>query len=201
MTLLNNTVIVICVVFISQVHCHGQQCCTSCDNFHLLNQQFNSMLGSLSTLDDCKGYEFRITPKPAGFDESRVMCLQMGGDLIMHNLGPEGGQYHEEIRTFVAESISEKFFWVGVHDREEDRVFRFLNGTIYDPSNKEEDHLYHWDEDQPKGPNQHCVAIWYEPGRPSISLHDYTCAQSISPEHTGSKAMHGLCEIKKNLCF
>ena len=53
------------------------------------------LTGSLSTLDDCKGYEFRITPKPAGFDESRVMCLQMGGDLIMHNLGPEGGQYHE----------------------------------------------------------------------------------------------------------
>ena len=35
---------------------------------------------------------------------------------------------------------------MGVHDREEDRVFRFLNGTIYDPSNKDEDHLYHWDE-------------------------------------------------------
>ena len=51
-----------------------------------------------------------------------------------------------EIRTFVGESIANKYFWIGVHDREEDRVFRFLNGTIYDPSNKEEDHLYHWDE-------------------------------------------------------
>ena len=53
---------------------------------------------------------------------------------------------HREIRSFVEESISQKYFWVGVHDREEDRVFRFLNGTIYDPSNKDEDHLYHWDE-------------------------------------------------------
>ena len=46
-------------------------------------------------MDDCEGYEFRITGKPAGFDESRVMCLEMGGDLIMHNLGPEGSQYHQ----------------------------------------------------------------------------------------------------------
>ena len=54
--------------------------------------------------------------------------------------------YHREIRSFVKESISQKFFWVGVHNREEDTVFRFLNGTTYDPSNKDEDHLYHWDE-------------------------------------------------------
>ena len=57
----------------------------------------------------------------------------------------------------MAESISEKFFWVGVHDREEDRVFRFLNGTIYDPSNKDEDHLYHWDE----GIQKLIFKIWF----------------------------------------
>ena len=53
---------------------------------------------------------------------------------------------------------------------------------------------------EPEG-NVHCVAIWHTPGRPSIGLHDYTCANGLSTESTGKREMHGLCEIKKNLCF
>ena len=46
-----------------------------------------------------------------------------------------------------------------------------------------------------------CVAIYYQPGYSSINLHDYNCANNLSAESTGKKEMHGLCEIKKNLCF
>ena len=39
------TIVVYFFLFISQIYCHGQQCCTSCDNFHQLNHQINTMLG------------------------------------------------------------------------------------------------------------------------------------------------------------
>ena len=40
-------------------------------------------------------YEFRLTPRSSNFDTARHQCVQMGGDLITVNMGPQGQKYHE----------------------------------------------------------------------------------------------------------
>ena len=33
---------------------------------------------------------------------------------------------------------------MGFHDKEEIGAFRLINGTLYDPTNENPDHLYNW---------------------------------------------------------
>ena len=38
-------------------------------------------------------YTFEITPNHGNYDECRLMCLKLGGDLIYKNFGSEGKHY------------------------------------------------------------------------------------------------------------
>ena len=40
-------------------------------------------------------YTFRITPVSGSFEEVRLQCNDMNGELIYKNLGPEGKYYHK----------------------------------------------------------------------------------------------------------
>ena len=39
-------------------------------------------------------YSFRLTPTPGSFEKSRLLCNEMGGDLIFHNLDHQGSSRH-----------------------------------------------------------------------------------------------------------
>ena len=40
-------------------------------------------------------YEFKITPTKETFDNARILCKSIQGDLITTNLKHEGDKYHE----------------------------------------------------------------------------------------------------------
>ena len=42
-------------------------------------------------------YEFRITSTNGNYWQSREECLNMGGDLLMHNFAEEGSKYFKFI--------------------------------------------------------------------------------------------------------
>ena len=42
-------------------------------------------------------YSFRLTPTPGSFEKSRLLCNEMGGDLITHNLDHQGLSRHEYV--------------------------------------------------------------------------------------------------------
>jgi len=189
------------VVTLQSCYCHIQQCCAPCDDFHQVHKNINSMFDNLSTLDECESYEFRTTPTSGTYDECRIMCLEMSGDLIQHNLGPQGKQYHPEIRKYVEANIENKFFWMGFHDKEENGVFRLLNGTLYDPTNENPDHLYNWDvaTKQPTlEADQTCGCIYRFKDHDTFGMHDCGCT-IVNPYD--DVMYYGLCEIKNNKCL
>ena len=40
---------------------------------------------------------FIFTAYPGTIDENRENCLGLGGDLLQHNIGPDGSAYHRLI--------------------------------------------------------------------------------------------------------
>ena len=43
-------------------------------------------------------YEFQVTPSRGNYWQCREECLLMEGDLLYHNFGAEGSQYHKFVQ-------------------------------------------------------------------------------------------------------
>ena len=90
---------------------------------------------------------------------------------------------------------------MGFHDKEEIGVFRLINGTLYDPTNENPDHLYNWDVavNQPTlEADQRCGCIHRAKDHDTFGMHDCNC--SIVNPYDKIK-YYGLCEIKLNSCL
>jgi len=135
-------------------------------------------------------YEFRITSTAANYWQSREECLNMGGDLLMHNFGEEGSKYFSQIHNIV-ESTG-MHLWIGANDIGKEGNFRFLNGTKFQPS---KDTLYDWGNDNPNNSqgNQDCVHIYM---LDNICLNDTDCSK-VESVFGDEIQMRGLCEIKR----
>lgn len=133
---------------------------------------------------------FTVTSK-LSFDAARAKCVELGGDLLQNNFGPDGTRYHNEIRQIASDytvaGSTKDLVWIGYTDLESEGTWKFLNGDLYDANNRGQSSVLYWTspgEPSNSGGNEHCAAIAYWSG--TLYLNDDVC----------SKAFRGLCEIK-----
>merc|ERR1712002_267705 len=139
-------------------------------------------------------WKFQITTNRGGWFEVREQCNDLGGDLIYHNLGPEGEQYHEEIRDMV--SGSPYHLWVGLSDLGKEGSFRLMNGTSYDAGDRSVKALYYWERNEPNGGDiDNCVHYY----RNIDGFADTPCDTYVFSSE--GIDFHGLCEIKSYNCL
>ena len=91
-------------------------------------------------------------------------------------------------------------FWVGIDDKGREGEYRLLNGTKFNPGDRNQDGLYYWDNtsghqqpDNAKG-RENCVLIQDKYGL--VSYNDDDCS-----DREYKKPFHGLCEFKHYTCF
>ena len=106
---------------------------------------------------------------------------------------------YREIRKLVEESLPLMDLWVGIDDRGREGDFRLINGTKFNPGDRDQDSLYYWDDTpsmiQPDNSgNEDCVQVQNRHGL--ISYNDDKCSDS-----NYMKPLYGLCEIKRYTCF
>jgi len=137
--------------------------------------------------DNYYTFEFRITSATGDYWQSREECLNMGGDLLMHNFGEEGAKYFSEIRALVQNTGTN--LWIGANDIGLEGTFRILNGTRFEPSNYT---LYDWKSGEPNNNDEeeHCVCIV----EGLDILNDLPCD---AVESSNEIPMRGLCEVKR----
>jgi len=171
----------------------------SCDDLESIHSEIQ---------DNYVSYSFRITPTPGNFEKSRLLCNEMGGDLITHNLDHQGSSRHDEIRRLVEKNINDKHLWIGMNDRGQDGDFRLTNGTSYDATDMSELALYRWHYGQPdndqhvsdiSGIDEDCVHIIRGFSDGEISLNDYPCNMDYWHDDASQK-FYGLCEIITYKC-
>ena len=86
-------------------------------------------------------------------------------------------------------------FWVGINDRGKEGDYRLINGTKFNPGDRNQDSLYYWDDPQPDNAgNEDCVLIQDAHGL--ISYSDFECSGRVY-----QKPFYGLCELKHYTCF
>ena len=91
-------------------------------------------------------------------------------------------------------------FWVGIDDRGREGDFRLINGTKFNPGDRDLDSLYYWDDTpsmiQPDngGGDENCVVVHSLHGL--VSYNDEQCYVDYSV-----KPIFGLCNIKHYTCF
>lgn len=146
------------------------QCTDSCPRVAALYQE----------IDDCTEHTFKATNKGLSFDEARGACFEMGGDLITTNIGPEGLEYHHEIRRLASRYSC---MWVGYTDRNKEGTWRFLDGKPYNAGDRSQNAASYWQRGEPNnsGGNEDCAMIWHH----GTQMNDGQCGHSC----------HGLCEI------
>merc|ERR1712002_420924 len=126
-------------------------------------------------------YEFQITHEKGNFDFARQQCVNMGGDLITTNLGPEGEQYHKQIRDLLRHRNVKA--WIGISDRAKEGIWRFqTNMQRFDHTHH--GNVFEWYRGEPNNAgNQDCAYVGYQHWS---SLDDGRCDYNF----------YGLCEIK-----
>ena len=91
-------------------------------------------------------------------------------------------------------SNSPYHLWVGLSDHGKEGVFRMMNGTKYDPSDKSVSALYYWEGSEPNnGRTANCVQYWHINNGFADSFCHY--------EEYEDRYFHGLCEIKSYNCL
>jgi len=132
-------------------------------------------------------YEFKITPTKETFDNARILCKSIQGDLITTNLKHEGDKYHDAISNTLRFAGPRGRIWVGVTDRggpQESWRYVTDNSTFVIDETQ-----YSWvgrNHERHSNGSQHCVTMHPAPaGRKGI-LGKQDC----------STMQRGLCEIK-----
>ena len=77
-------------------------------------QIFLFLLIKKYNLNKTDTYEFRVTSANGNYWQSREECINMGGDLLMHNFGEEGSQYFKlgKNNLFLFQTKFSEYFFV-----------------------------------------------------------------------------------------
>jgi len=137
----------------------------------------------------CGCYTYAITPYYGDYATSQQACKDLfGGQLVSNNLGKEGKNYHDEIRS-VVESNLDKNFWVGLSDELTEGKWLFAsNGQ---EANFDE-MIFKWRAGQPDNAGaEDCAHTWEK-----SEMNDLPCGSSSA----WGKYNYGLCEIKADHC-
>uniref|UniRef100_A0A8C8HI39 C-type lectin domain-containing protein n=1 Tax=Oncorhynchus tshawytscha TaxID=74940 RepID=A0A8C8HI39_ONCTS len=95
--------------------------------------------------------------------ESRQDCLRRGADLVIIN--------SREEQVFIHELI-DKGFWIGLTDRDEEGIWKFVNGTPLT--------TVYWMRGEPhsyQGKDEDCVEQWTSFSNPEDSWCDTQCSE------------------------
>ena len=79
--------------------------------------------------------------------------------------------------------------WAGLSDHGKEGSYRLMDGTSYDPGDRNVTALYYWERNEPNnGANANCVHYWH----PIDGFADTRC----DTYELRGLDFHGLCEIK-----
>lgn len=128
-------------------------------------------------------YEIRLTTAKLSFQDARLDCVRMGGDLLQRCLRRyiDGDTYASQVEAVFRSQTGPK--WVGLSDRDEEGRWTYLDGSLFygHRAAGRDDILYYWAPGQPQS-SEDCGGV--RDDNP-IKLHDFSC----------SDRFHGICEI------